>query len=145
MLAKLILLVALGCVLVTVADAADKVVTSKVMIDPRLCQALVKHTPDANVAYQPGVDVYGNKVAPADLPNDSAIKLPDVIKVPLTVSLAKVLNFDTTQYPFNQLVEGAAVDLGMLTVQGDHVLFNGKPITDEQQDNLAVLCMKPNK
>ena len=128
----------------TPAFAADKV-ADKVTVDPALCRALTKHVPDADVAYQPGVDVHGKKVAQADLDGGTQMALPDKINIPLTVSLAKVLNLDTAQYPYSQLGQGTEAQLGTITVEGQHVLFNGKPITDEQQDNLAVLCMQPNK
>jgi hypothetical protein len=114
-------------------------------VDPALCQALVKHTPSADTAYQPGVDANGNPVAPADLPGAPQMKLPDKIDIPLTLSLAKVLNLNTSQYPYNQLGTGTEAWIGTLTVEGDSVLFNGKPLSDEQQNNLAVLCMKPNQ
>ncbi|MDE1900272.1 MAG: hypothetical protein KGI37_01350 [Alphaproteobacteria bacterium] len=111
--------------------------------DPALCQALVKHTPDADVTYQPGVDADGNPVAPADLPNQPQMKLPEHIKIPLTINMAKALNFDTAAYPYNQLGQGTEATLGVIDVDGDRVTFNGKPLTDDQQDNLAVLCMQP--
>ena len=114
-------------------------------MDPRVCQALVKHTPSADTAYQPGgVDVNGNSVAPADLPGSPQMKLPDKIQIPLTFSLAKVLNLNTSQFPNSVLGPGTEGNLGTLTVEGDNVSFNGQPLTDAQQDNLAVLCMKPN-
>ncbi len=113
-------------------------------VDPGLCRALVKHTPRADVAYQPGVDAAGNAVAPADLPGQPQIKMPDKIQIPLTVSLAQAAHLNTSQYPFNQIGTGSEALIGMITVQGDKVFFNDQPLSDTQQDNLAVLCMKPN-
>ncbi|MDX2027954.1 MAG: hypothetical protein SFW62_04910 [Alphaproteobacteria bacterium] len=114
-------------------------------VDPALCRGLVKHVPDADVAYQPGVDVNGKPVAPADLPGSNTIQLPTTLTIPLTVSLAKVLNLNTSQYPYNQLGPGTEVQLGELTVTGDKVMYNGQPLSAAQQDNLAVLCMKKDK
>lgn len=114
-------------------------------VDPSLCRALVQHTPSADVAYQPGVDSHGHYVAPADLPSANSLPLPSKITIPLTVSLVKALNFDTAQYPYNQLGSGTEAQLGTLTVEGNNVTLNGKPLTNAQQDNLAVLCMKPEK
>jgi hypothetical protein len=37
------------------------------------------------------------------------------------------------------------INLGVLTVDGDLVSYNGKPLTDAQQENLAVLCLKPDE
>lgn len=122
------------------AHAADSA-----KIDPALCQGLVQHTPGADVAYQPGVDVHGRSVAPADLGGGAPSLLPAKINIPLTVSLAKVLNLDPTQYPTNQLGPGTEAQLGTLTVEGNHVTLNGQPLTNAQQDNLAVVCMKPDR
>ncbi len=115
-------------------------------LDSSLCNALVKHTPDADVAYRPGVDVNGNAVAPADLPGgNNPIKLPEKINIPVTVSLAKVLNLNANATPANQLGPGTEAQFGTLTVEGDRVTFNGQPLSDTQQDNLAVLCMRADK
>ena len=112
-------------------------------IDPALCNALVNATPDADVAYQPGVDVDGNAVAPADLPGPKQIKLPSKFQIPLTINLAKSLNLNTSSYPYNQLGTGTEATLGVLTVEGNKVSFNGQSLSDDQQDKLAVLCMQP--
>ena len=121
-------------VLAVQAQAADSV-------DPAFCRALTKHTADADVAYQPGVDVHGKSVISADVDGAAQMKLPDQIKIPLTLNLAKVLNLNTANYPASQLGAGTEVQLGVLVVEGDRVLFNGQPLSDTQQDRLAVLCM----
>ncbi|PZO88054.1 MAG: hypothetical protein DI626_02605 [Micavibrio aeruginosavorus] len=57
---------------------------------PPECRMIVKHIPDADVAYQEGVDVHGKAVAPADL---NASPMADIAKapiyVPLTVDMAQ--------------------------------------------------------
>jgi predicted acetyltransferase len=135
----LALTIALFLVLSFQANAAG----TSPKVDPALCNALVKNTPDANVAYQPGIDVEGNAVAPADLPGSPQIKLPQKINIPLTLNLAKVLNLNTSVYPYNQLGQGTEAQLGTLTVDGDKVTFNGQDLSGAQQDKLAVLCMQP--
>ena len=116
-------------------------------IDERFCQALVKHVPDADVAYQPGVDVHGRAVVPADLPPEEGgnmpIALPQEITIPLTVDLMSFLNLDNTALPASAMKRGD-IQLGTLTIKGDQVTYNGQPLTSGQQDNLAVLCMKPH-
>lgn len=107
-------------------------------IDRRLCQALVKHTPDANVTYQPGVDAHGKPVAPADLPGSNTLQLQDSFDIPLSVSLA-----DRLKLRHNKLSDNTDIQTGTLTVKGDQVFYNGQPLTDSQQENLAVLCLKP--
>ena len=109
-------------------------------IDQRLCQALVKYTPNADVAYQPSVDVRGKPVTPADLSGSNTFKLQDGFEIPLTVDLANRLKL-----PTNRLGSNSEIAIGTLTVNGDKVLYNGQPLTDEQQDNLAVMCLHPAK
>ena len=112
-------------------------------LDPAFCHALVKHMPDADVAYQPGIDVHGKAVAPADLPDSPNFQLQRPITIPLTVDLLTILNITATSFPFNAMQRND-INLGTLTVDGDRVLYNGKPLTNGQQDNLAVLCLKSN-
>ncbi len=121
------------------AFAADKTPP----VDPVLCKALTKHVPNADVAYQPGVDVHGKPVAPADLEGAAQIKLPEEISIPLTADLFSFLQLDQSKFPFNALPRND-INLGTLTVRGDKVFHNGKTLTDAQQDNLAVLCLKPH-
>jgi len=126
-------------------NAHDAVEDEVKPLNPELCDALVKHTPAPDVNYQPGVDVDGNPVAPADLPGQPQIKMPEKFDIPITVSLSKALNLSTSGYPGSVLGEGTETTLGTFTVDGDKVSFNGQPLTDQQQDNLAVLCMRPNE
>lgn len=79
-------------------------------IEP-VCQILEKHTPTSDVAYQAGVDVYGRSVVPADL-NAAPSILPEIIKIPLTLDMAKRMNF---------LVQGLDMEapLGMLEIHPD--------------------------
>lgn len=129
-----------ACVFFTPAHAAPQQ-----QVDPRLCQALVQYTPSADVAYQPGVDVQGKPVAPADLPGGSpAMAVPDKINIPLTMNMAKLLNLNTTGFPNSALGAGTEAQLGTITVEGNKVSFNGQALTSDQQDKLAVLCMRPN-
>ncbi|HIC81294.1 MAG TPA: hypothetical protein EYP07_10060, partial [Kiloniellaceae bacterium] len=56
------------------------------------CQRLVRHLPAADVAYQPGVDVRGRPVAPADLgaaePGAAPpLALPQAVIIPIEVDL----------------------------------------------------------
>jgi hypothetical protein len=129
-----------GFLLSNEVDAADSP-----KLDPAVCRQLVKHTPAPDVAYQPGVDVHGHYVAPADVGGAPQPQLPAKIQIPLTLSLAKVLNLNTSQYPYSQLGPGTEAQLGTITVEGNHATLNGQPLSDEQQDNLAVLCMTPDR
>lgn len=117
-------------------------VQAKETFDPKLCQALTKHVPAPDVAYQPGVDVHGNAVMPADLPADDNGMPKDHFEIPLSYSLAKALGVSAGSYPLNALGTGSDVKLGTLVVDGNDVTLNGKPLSGAQKDNLAVLCME---
>jgi len=135
----------IGAVFVVLALslASETFAATSPVVDPALCQSLVKHVPSADVAYQPGVDVSGKPVAPADVPGGTPLALPQKITIPLTLNLANTLHLDTSQYPASNFGAGTEAWLGTLTVEGDHVSFNGKPLSNEQQENLAVLCLQP--
>jgi hypothetical protein len=61
--------------------------TLPVYVSRQDCARLVAHRPDPGVAYQPGTDVHGRYVAPADLPSDSNLKLlPDRVTFDLKVN-----------------------------------------------------------
>lgn len=113
-------------------------------LDPAFCRALVKHTPAADVAYQSGVDARGKPVVPADLDGQPRLDLPEEIVLPITADMFKLLGLDQSKFPF-QAMQRNDIYLGTLTVRGEQLFWNGKPLSDAQQDNLAVLCLKPTK
>ncbi|TWB42513.1 hypothetical protein [Nitrospirillum pindoramense] len=106
-----------------------------IAVDPAACQWAVRHQPAPDVAYQPGVDVDGNPVAPADLDGGPRPQAPQRIEIPLTARLARAL-----PRPTGTTRPRADAYLGLLTVEGDQVLFNGQPLTDPAEDELAALC-----
>jgi hypothetical protein len=102
------------------------------------CARLVKHEPDADVAYEPGVDVRGNEVAPADLDGGLRIELPETVAIPIEVDL-----FDRLGLPSDRRYEGD-VQVGTVRVDLDdgRATFNGQPLTPEEQHELARRCQE---
>jgi hypothetical protein len=99
------------------------------------CSRLTAHVPAADVAYQPGVDVNGNAVAPADLNGGTQIAVPDVIAIPVTIDLATTLGINT-----NFL---ARPTVGTVEVTSDgRVSYNGQPVGGHAQQELARLCQQ---
>ena len=98
------------------------------------CARLVAHDPAGDVAYQPGVDVRGRDVAPAEL-NESAIELPDLLVIDLTVDLADRLGIPADPDNFQ-----GELDLGTVELRGERAYLNDKPIGDEAQAALAAQC-----
>lgn len=107
-------------------------------ITPDQCRRLSRHVPDPGVAYQPGVDVRGRAVAPADLNGNeyiTAIKPPKTIVIPIEVDL-----FDRFGIPANpSLFEGDA-QVGEVVYDDGKLFFNGQRLADGASDEIALYC-----
>lgn len=106
-------------------------------LERRDCARLVRHVPDAGVAYKPGVDAHGRKVAPADLGDGNAVALPDRFEFPVTVDLG-----DRLGIPVGGDADYIArMPVGIVSVGVDgRVAFNGVPLTDDEAAELAARC-----
>ena len=99
------------------------------------CDRLAKYQEPPGVEYQPGIDAHGEPVVPADLGGGPNIKLPDTIIIPI-----EVLIQDRFHIPPNSALWSAKAEMGVVTVQGDQVLYNGQPLTDPETAALAEIC-----
>ena len=127
--------VLLGGLAVTSAWAQGTTVT----ITAADCAALTEHVPAPGVEYQPGVDVEGNKVAPADLAATPALKLPDEVHIPITVDLAARYGIPATS---NLFKSEAYIGSARVRLRDGSVWFNGQPLTSEESQLLSRLCAK---
>lgn len=108
---------------------------STIKITKSDCIRLVEHRPNADVAYQPGVDVRGRKVAPADV--DSGPVLKNLVPEILEFSIA-----------LNPLKGGAArfgeTSLNVGTIKFDmntkRATFNGEPLSRRDTRLLSRKC-----
>lgn len=100
------------------------------------CNKLVRHVPDSGVAYQPGVDVRGREVAPADLNSGLRVEPPDYLTFDIEIDLFDRFGIpvDPTRFLSDNL------KVGTVTIIGGRPYFNGEPLYDEEQERLAVLC-----
>lgn len=98
------------------------------------CARLPSRAPPS-AAYQPGVDVRGNPVIPADLPETPAITIEGV-DIPLEIDLAALLG--------EELPAGAVLEpvLGMLRIDGSSVTLDGQPLAPDASDGLRALCVE---
>jgi hypothetical protein len=101
------------------------------------CRRLVAHRPDANVAYQPGVDVHGRPVAPADLPGGAQVALPDVIPIVISVDIQERFGIPANSVLYEP---NAYVGLAVFRFSNGEIRFNGQPLTDPEQTALAAAC-----
>jgi hypothetical protein len=82
--------------------------------------------------YQPGVDVNGNAVAPADLPSTPSTPTVDNFPIEIDQQLANRFH----------LPPGASTKaiLGYVTVRGNQAYFNGQLLNADQTSALAEAC-----
>ena len=105
----------------------------EVTYSQEMCRLLAEYTLDKGVTYQPGVDVHGNAVAPADINGGSAFQLPEIIKIPLSVDLAQ--RFGLPDFTDGEL----SAPLGILEITKDgQVLQDGRDLTAQAK----VICDK---
>jgi hypothetical protein len=109
--------------------------SAEIAISRKDCQRLVNHEPAPDVAYQPGVDVHGRPVVPADLGGGQQIQLPDVIYIPI-----EVLIQDKYGIPANSVLYDATALVGVVSVRGNQVYFEDHPLTDPEIVALEEAC-----
>jgi hypothetical protein len=110
---------------------------SIVIISRNDCARLIVHHPAPDVAYQPGVDVHGRPVAPADLPGSNpSVAMPEEIAIDITVELQKRFGL-----PPNSALYKPEARVGTVVVKPDgSATFDGQPLTSPEAGALAALC-----
>jgi hypothetical protein len=105
------------------------------------CAKIVTYTTPPDVAYKPGVDVYGRKVAPADLPSSG----PQIGTGPTTIDITADLHKYGVSSNSPLLLPGAHI--GQITVDdlGRRVLFNGQPLGDSEEHAIADACRQRHR
>lgn len=102
--------------------------------DPDDCRIIERHSPDDDVAFEPGVDVDGEPVAPADLPGQRGVEVSGAIAFPVTVDVFERLGVDRT--------DGVAIEgeIGVLRLEDGQLTFNDLPLESATSGDLAILC-----
>ncbi len=101
------------------------------------CARLVAHVPGPDVAYEPGVDVYGREVAPADLDGAPRIELPETILIDIEIDLQARFGI-----PANPTLYDPDAEVGEVAYRDGRFTFNGQPLQDEAQAELAARCQE---
>ncbi len=122
-----------AALLLTPGWAAAQTVT--VTVTDADCAKIVNYVAPPDVAYQPGVDVYGRKVAPADLNPQ-----PQIGTGPIAIDITADLHKYGVPASSPLLLPGAR--LGQVTVDdnGRKVYFNGQPLGDSEEKAIADAC-----
>jgi hypothetical protein len=128
-------LAGLAALLLVPPDAAAEGAT--VVITKADCSQLVKHVPSADVPYQPGVDVNGNPVVPADLNGARQVEPPDDFTIDIEVEL-----FERFGIPVDPDQFEATALIGKVEYRHGRLYFNGQPLQDEAAAALAERCQK---
>ncbi len=114
----------------------------RIVITKNDCSRLLRHIPDADVAYKAGEDVHGRKVAPADLPGSGADALgqilPDVLEIPLTIKPLSGKSYATHGVGDSQAPLGT---VRYDTLRGTFT-YNDRPIGSSEQQELANACAR---
>ena len=106
-----------------------------VAVSRRDCDRLVKYQQAPGVEYQAGVDAHGRPVAPADLGGGYNIKPPETIVIPI-----EILVQDRFHIPSNSVLWNAEAQVGVVTVKGDQVYYEGQLLGDQETAALEQLC-----
>jgi len=105
------------------------------------------HQHDGSTAtYQPGVDVRGRAVVPADLGAQSgstnAIVIPEAIDINIDIDLADWLGRRDRLASRALLPAQGRAQIGVLTIKGIDAFWNGEKIAPRDQVALAEACRK---
>ena len=95
------------------------------------CARLTEHKADSSVAYQPGVDAQGRKVAPAGTGGEFKFKAPKEIKIPIQIDPGLSSEFSTSD-----------TTVGNVTYRDGRLYYNGKPLQDDETARIARLCQR---
>lgn len=112
----------------------------RIIISSRICAAL---RPDAEVPgadYQPGIDVNGKKVAPADLPASTPPLQLDNFPIEIKKELAGSFGVPAMGGAYS-----AKAILGYVTLHGNEAYFNGRPLALDQRAALIEACRRAKR
>ncbi len=109
------------------------------VISSQICLALGIEPGVPSADYQPGVDVNGKAVAPADLPNAPPPLSIDNFPIEIKKDLAGSFGV-----PASGGAYGAKAILGYVTIRDNRAYFNGQPLGEDQRSALTEACRTAN-
>jgi len=106
------------------------------------CELAVRYVAPAGVDYQPGVDVNGRPVAPADLDDGRRLQLPESIPVIISEDTRKRFHVSHHSPLFDT---DAVVGIVELRLSDRRLTFNGVELDDHEANALAAMCRDATK
>lgn len=122
--------------LLAILLVSDPAQAAKITVTEAQCAGVVAHTPDASVAYRPGVTATGAPVAPANLPGSSfTVTPPKKITIDIDIDLQERFGV-----PANSALYDGDAKIGKVTVENGKAFFNGQPLATGSQNAIAEAC-----
>ncbi len=109
-------------------------------LTPEICNALTAHVPSEDITYQPGLDVEGRAVVPADLADNNQLVAPDSYSFNLFVPLDEAVTIDAGDNM--ERIGKSEIDVGTVRVEGNQVYYNDQPLQSEEAHALAEACQE---
>ncbi len=134
---RLVFALALSLSLLAVEGAATAE-TVRITVDD--CAALTAHEPADDVAYQPGVDVNGKPVAPADLDAAGQLELPSDHEYWLEIALPLRDAVRASDGSALDRVGGSEIVVGVVTVRDGDAYFDGEPLGSQETHAVLEAC-----
>jgi hypothetical protein len=127
---------------VAVASASSHAAERTIAIARSDCELAVRYVPPPGVAYQPGVDVNGRPVVPADLDDEHRLKLRESIPVIISDDLRKQFGLPDDSPLFDANAFAGIVEL---RIRDRRLTFNGVELSDREASALAAMCRDATK
>lgn len=126
---------AIPVLLLLVAPAGAE--TTTITVTKAECRNVVAHTPDASVAYTPGVTADGRPVAPADLGGGARIKVPESFSMQINIDLQERFGL-----PANKGQYMGELNAGKVEFKDGKLTYNGQELATGAQNAVAEACRK---
>ena len=101
------------------------------------CNFMTVHEPDAGVAYQPGVDVHGKPVVPADMSPYAPVTVPQDFAIDIQVILSERLGIPADSSDYRP-----EAHLGYVEYKDGKFFYEGQPLADPEYHAVLEACRK---
>jgi hypothetical protein len=128
--------------LTIIAGTASRAAERTIAIARSDCELAVRYVTPAGVDYEPGVEVNGRPVAPADLYGRPRLQLPESIPIIITDDVRERFHVSHHSPLFDT---DAVIGVVELRLSDRRLTFNGVELSDPEANALAFLCRDATK